>query len=376
MDPEPYDVLAVELSSFQLHYTDSMSAESAAVLNVAEDHLDWYASTCAAYAADKGRIYERRPAGLRLQRGRPRDRAAGPRGRRRRGRPRRSASPSACPASAWSASSTTSSPTGRSSTSARDQRRRAVHDRRPRLRPAPAHGRQRAGRRRPGPRPRRPARPRSATGCAASAPTATGSPTGRRRPTASTWVDDSKATNPHAAQSSLQAYDPVVWVAGGLAKGAPLRRPGAGDRATGCGASCCSAATATSSPTRLRDTRPMCPVIDIGDGETGPRTMGRHGARRGRGRRPRPARATRCCWPRDAPPWTCSPTTATAATRSPRRCTTPDRRPSTTLTTRGPRGDGHRRARAPDGDRPPARRRSPVRPAWSGCPARTRSTGR
>ena len=34
------------------------------------------------------------------------------------------------------------------------------------------------------------------------------------------WVDDSKATNPHAAQSSLVAFDPVVWVAGGLAKGA------------------------------------------------------------------------------------------------------------------------------------------------------------
>ena len=44
MDPEPYDVLAVELSSFQLHYTDSMAAQSAAVLNVAEDHLDWYSS--------------------------------------------------------------------------------------------------------------------------------------------------------------------------------------------------------------------------------------------------------------------------------------------------------------------------------------------
>ena len=58
MDPEPYDVLAVELSSFQLHYTDSMSAQAAAVLNVAEDHLDWYASM-AEYAADKGRIYER-----------------------------------------------------------------------------------------------------------------------------------------------------------------------------------------------------------------------------------------------------------------------------------------------------------------------------
>jgi UDP-N-acetylmuramoylalanine--D-glutamate ligase len=59
MDPEPYDVFAVELSSFQLHYTESMSAESAAVLNVAEDHLDWYTgpSGMADYAADKGRIY-------------------------------------------------------------------------------------------------------------------------------------------------------------------------------------------------------------------------------------------------------------------------------------------------------------------------------
>ena len=56
MDPEPYDVIAVELSSFQLHYTDSVSPESAVVLNVAEDHLDWYASMDQ-YAADKGRVY-------------------------------------------------------------------------------------------------------------------------------------------------------------------------------------------------------------------------------------------------------------------------------------------------------------------------------
>jgi UDP-N-acetylmuramoylalanine--D-glutamate ligase len=34
------------------------------------------------------------------------------------------------------------------------------------------------------------------------------------------YVDDSKATNPHAAQASLLAFDPVVWIAGGLAKGA------------------------------------------------------------------------------------------------------------------------------------------------------------
>jgi UDP-N-acetylmuramoylalanine--D-glutamate ligase len=56
MDPAPADVFAVELSSFQLHYTSSLAAESAVVLNVAEDHLDWY-SSLAAYAADKGRIY-------------------------------------------------------------------------------------------------------------------------------------------------------------------------------------------------------------------------------------------------------------------------------------------------------------------------------
>jgi UDP-N-acetylmuramoylalanine--D-glutamate ligase len=33
------------------------------------------------------------------------------------------------------------------------------------------------------------------------------------------WVDDSKATNCHAAETSLLAYDSVVWVAGGMAKG-------------------------------------------------------------------------------------------------------------------------------------------------------------
>jgi UDP-N-acetylmuramoylalanine--D-glutamate ligase len=35
-----------------------------------------------------------------------------------------------------------------------------------------------------------------------------------------TWIDDSKATNPHAAAASLAAFENVVWVAGGLAKGA------------------------------------------------------------------------------------------------------------------------------------------------------------
>lgn len=53
-----HDVLAVELSSFQLHFTHSMAAQAAAVLNVAEDHLDWHGSFDR-YAAAKARIYER-----------------------------------------------------------------------------------------------------------------------------------------------------------------------------------------------------------------------------------------------------------------------------------------------------------------------------
>ncbi|CAB4921744.1 unannotated protein [freshwater metagenome] len=34
-----------------------------------------------------------------------------------------------------------------------------------------------------------------------------------------TFIDDSKATNTHAALTSLRAYRPVVWIAGGMAKG-------------------------------------------------------------------------------------------------------------------------------------------------------------
>jgi UDP-N-acetylmuramoylalanine--D-glutamate ligase len=33
------------------------------------------------------------------------------------------------------------------------------------------------------------------------------------------WVNDSKATNPHAASASLATFSNVVWIAGGLSKG-------------------------------------------------------------------------------------------------------------------------------------------------------------
>lgn len=54
-EPAP-DVLAVELSSFQLHFTDAVSAHSAALLNIAPDHLDWHGSFDA-YIADKARVF-------------------------------------------------------------------------------------------------------------------------------------------------------------------------------------------------------------------------------------------------------------------------------------------------------------------------------
>jgi len=36
------------------------------------------------------------------------------------------------------------------------------------------------------------------------------------------WIDDSKATNPHAAAASLLATLSAIWIAGGLAKGAQM----------------------------------------------------------------------------------------------------------------------------------------------------------
>jgi len=48
------EVIAVELSSFQLHWAPSLRPAAGVVLNLAEDHLDWHGSMTA-YAADKAR---------------------------------------------------------------------------------------------------------------------------------------------------------------------------------------------------------------------------------------------------------------------------------------------------------------------------------
>ncbi|WP_420175728.1 UDP-N-acetylmuramoyl-L-alanine--D-glutamate ligase [Luteococcus sp. OSA5] len=65
LDETSYDVLAVELSSFQLHWSNSVQMHSAAVLNLQPDHLQWYEGAgfdeqldpMGRYRADKARIY-------------------------------------------------------------------------------------------------------------------------------------------------------------------------------------------------------------------------------------------------------------------------------------------------------------------------------
>jgi UDP-N-acetylmuramoylalanine--D-glutamate ligase len=53
-----HEVLAVELSSFQLHWSNTLAPKASVVLNLAEDHLDWHGSLVE-YAAAKGKIHAR-----------------------------------------------------------------------------------------------------------------------------------------------------------------------------------------------------------------------------------------------------------------------------------------------------------------------------
>jgi len=55
---DPYDYLVLELSSFQLHWAKQAEFVSAAILNIADDHLDWH-GTFDAYADAKFSILDR-----------------------------------------------------------------------------------------------------------------------------------------------------------------------------------------------------------------------------------------------------------------------------------------------------------------------------
>ncbi|CAM5410639.1 UDP-N-acetylmuramoylalanine--D-glutamate ligase [Streptomyces avidinii] len=215
---EPYDVLAVELSSYQLHWAPSLRVHSAAVLNLAPDHLDWHGSM-EAYAADKGRIYEGNTVACVYNADAADNKAT-------ENMVMEADVEEGCRAIGFTLGAPGPSMLGvvdgilvdRAFVENRQknaQELAEVADVNP---PAPHN---------------------IANALAAAAlarafgvkPAAVRDGLRAFRPDAHrvshvdevdgvTYVDDSKATNTHAAEASLAAFDPIVWIAGGLAKGA------------------------------------------------------------------------------------------------------------------------------------------------------------
>ncbi|MFJ7943775.1 UDP-N-acetylmuramoyl-L-alanine--D-glutamate ligase [Streptomyces sp. NPDC096354] len=212
---ETYDVLAVELSSYQLHWAPSLRAHSAVVLNLAPDHLDWHGSM-EAYVADKGRIYEGNRIACVYNAA---DKAT-------EDLVRQADVEEGCRAIGFTLGAPGPSQLGvvdgilvdRAFVTNRQKQAQElaeVGDVNP---PAPHN---------------------IANALAAAAlarafgvePRAVRDGLRAFRPDAHriehvadiaevAYIDDSKATNTHAAEASLAAYDPIVWIAGGLAKGA------------------------------------------------------------------------------------------------------------------------------------------------------------
>ncbi|MER6996282.1 UDP-N-acetylmuramoyl-L-alanine--D-glutamate ligase [Streptomyces sp. NPDC000410] len=212
---ETYDVLAVELSSYQLHWAPSLRAHSAAVLNLAPDHLDWHGSM-EAYAADKGRIYEGNTVACVYNAADPATEDL----------VREADVEEGCRAIGFTLGTPGPSQLGvvdgilvdRAFVANRQKQAQElaeVSD----VTPAAPHN--------------------IANALAAAAlarafgvePRAVRDGLRAFRPDAHrieyvadvagvAYVDDSKATNTHATEASLAAYDPIVWIAGGLAKGA------------------------------------------------------------------------------------------------------------------------------------------------------------
>ncbi|MEV5784875.1 UDP-N-acetylmuramoyl-L-alanine--D-glutamate ligase [Streptomyces sp. NPDC048448] len=212
---ETYDVLAVELSSYQLHWAPSLRADSAVVLNLAPDHLDWHGSM-EAYAADKGRAYEGNRVACVYN---VADKAT-------EDLVREADVEEGCRAVGF----TLGTP-GPSQLGVVDG---ILVDR------AFVENRQKNAQELAEVSDVRPSAPHNIANALAAAALARafGVPAGAVRdglraftPDAHriahvadvdgvAYVDDSKATNTHAAEASLAAYESIVWIAGGLAKGA------------------------------------------------------------------------------------------------------------------------------------------------------------
>lgn len=221
-DGTAYDGLAVELSSFQLHWSSTVACRSAAVLNVAPDHLDWHGSLDA-YAAAKQLIWRGADIAVvnlddRGSRALADDeRGGGDAGAARHGRHRRLAR---------QVGFTLEAPLD-GQLGIQDG---VLIDR------AFGHGELCRVDEVDPPAPHNHANALAAAAIAFGA--GLGVAAGHVRAGLAAWrpdahriaqvatidgvsyVDDSKATNPHAAAASLAAYPSCVWIAGGLAKGA------------------------------------------------------------------------------------------------------------------------------------------------------------
>ncbi|MBU3749491.1 MAG: UDP-N-acetylmuramoyl-L-alanine--D-glutamate ligase [Mycobacterium sp.] len=205
----PADVLAVEISSFQLHWAPSIRPTAGVVLNIAEDHLDWHGSF-PAYAAAKARALDGRVAVVGLDDPSAREllpRAAAPvKVGFRLGEPgpgelgvRNGALVDRAFADDLPLADIdtipVAGPIGVLDALGAAALARAVGVSAPAI--ASALSGFRVGRHRSEP---------------------VGVVDGVR------YVDDSKATNPHAAEASILAFERVVWVAGGMLKGASVEQ--------------------------------------------------------------------------------------------------------------------------------------------------------
>lgn len=83
-----------------------------------------------------------------------------------------------------------------------------------------------------------------------------------------TWVDDSKATNPHAAASSLRAYPGAVWVVGGDLKGVDIADLVA-DVGSTARAAVVIGVEREAVVAAFRRHAPVVPVFEVDAGETG-----------------------------------------------------------------------------------------------------------
>lgn len=83
-----------------------------------------------------------------------------------------------------------------------------------------------------------------------------------------TWVDDSKATNPHAAASSLRAYPGAVWIVGGDLKGVDLSEL-VGDAGASASAALVIGVERAEVVAAFERHAPTVPVFQVDTGETG-----------------------------------------------------------------------------------------------------------